>query len=116
MTDFNSLPIGSTFDFIGPEPRYNSFFERCLKISRGKYRSTVSGVEYRVGSRSAEVFHIVTPMPRDAAPLPFAAARGKGARGNVVQGSDVVATCRSYTFAVRVANALNEYQPKRKAV
>lgn len=109
MTDFNSLPIGSTFDFIGPDTRYNSFFDRCLKISRGKYRSTVSGVEYRVGSRMAEVFHVVVPMPRDVPPHRFAAV------GELIkQGSETMASCKSRTFALRVANALNQYTPGKK--
>lgn len=62
MLKFNQLPIGATFDFISPNVGFNSFFERCEKISAKKYKSLESGQEYVVGSVLANTYH--PDMPR----------------------------------------------------
>ena len=62
MLKFNQLPIGATFDFISPNTGFNSFFDRCEKISQRKYKSLVSGTEYQVGSVQANTYH--PDMPR----------------------------------------------------
>ena len=53
---FRDLQIGDTFDFISPNVGYNSFFERCTKISTRKYRG--DKFEYEVGSINVEVYHV----------------------------------------------------------
>lgn len=53
---FCDIDIGDSFDWIGGE--YPSFFKRCSKISPRKYRDE-DGIEYRVGSKFAYVYHIV---------------------------------------------------------
>ena len=61
MTMFRDLAIGDTFDWIGPNSRYNSFFERCVKTGTRTYE-LVNGKDgprtFRVGSKDANVFHI----------------------------------------------------------
>jgi len=54
---FQKLSIGQTFDFISGTP-YDSFHDRCVKISARKYRSLSTGIEYRIGSSGAEVYHV----------------------------------------------------------
>lgn len=54
---FRDLSIGDSFDFIGPDRRYNSFYLRCRKISTRKYRDE-RGTEHQVGSINASVFHV----------------------------------------------------------
>lgn len=54
---FSSLAIGQEFDFIKPDSIYNSFFERCIKISPRKYESTQSGVEYEIGTVNCIVYN-----------------------------------------------------------
>lgn len=53
---FKELAIGQTFDFI-PERRYNSFFDRCERISARKYRSLETGYEYEVWGMTVRVFN-----------------------------------------------------------
>jgi len=55
---FKELNIGDTFDFIDYDhPEWNSFFERCTKISARKYDAvTISGLE--VGTINVNVFHV----------------------------------------------------------
>jgi len=56
---FNDLSIGETFDFIDDEnPMYNSFFERCTKVSTRKYLAGNGFPEYTIGSIFADVFHV----------------------------------------------------------
>jgi hypothetical protein len=55
---FRELAIQQTFDFISNNRLYNSFFERCEKISTRKYRSIETGQEYQVGTVKVEVFHV----------------------------------------------------------
>lgn len=55
---FGQLKIGAEFDFINDaQPMFNSFYRRCTKISARKYRDS-EGVEYRIGSLSAKVYHV----------------------------------------------------------
>jgi hypothetical protein len=54
---FRDLSIGTRFDFIDDaNPSWNSFYERCLKISARKYRA--AGVNHTVGSINAKVYHV----------------------------------------------------------
>jgi len=56
---FKDLKIGDTFDFVDDKAiGYNSFFERCTKITARKYKSETD-VIYRVGKITCEVFHVV---------------------------------------------------------
>lgn len=58
---FKHLAVGTKFDFINDEtPGYNSFFERCTKISSRVYE-TESGVRHLVGSINAVVYHVEVP-------------------------------------------------------
>lgn len=54
---FVGLAIGDTFDFISPDPMYNSFTLRCTKISKRKYRDE-SGQDHSVGSHYCAVYHV----------------------------------------------------------
>jgi hypothetical protein len=55
---FKDLSVGQSFDFIGPERMYNSFYLRCTKTGPRTYRDE-NGVNHRIGSASkAEVFHV----------------------------------------------------------
>ena len=55
---FGQLRIGAEFDFINDaQPMYNSFYKRCTKITPRKYADQ-DGVEYRIGSVSAKVYHV----------------------------------------------------------
>ena len=55
---FKELNIGDTFDFIDDaNPGWNSFFDRCKKISPRKYISTDKPRTYIIGSVSAAIFH-----------------------------------------------------------
>tara|TARA_R110000868_G_scaffold384682_1_gene652232 strand:+ start:544 stop:732 length:189 start_codon:yes stop_codon:yes gene_type:complete len=55
---FRDLPIGATFDFINSAtPSYNSFFERCTKISPRQYQFGQSH-RAQVGSINVEVFNV----------------------------------------------------------
>jgi hypothetical protein len=56
-TQFKDLKIGNSFDFISPDIGYNSFFERCTKVSMFKYVGE-SGGEYRIGSTTCIVYHV----------------------------------------------------------
>lgn len=57
MTTFKDLAVGDTFDFIEPDSHYNSFYERCEKISNRKYRSE-RGHEFEVGTVRCKVYHV----------------------------------------------------------
>lgn len=72
MTTFRDLAIGDTFDFIGPDPMLNSFYERCRKIGARTYETVPDHMQCRVGSVAATVYHIEqapewsgTPDPND---------------------------------------------------
>jgi len=54
---FRDLKIGDSFDFLGPESMYHSFYLRCTKTSQRKYRDE-NGENYTVGSINADVFHV----------------------------------------------------------
>ncbi len=49
-------------------------------------------------------------------PAPPPAPRFRADRNEVSQRGEVVATCKSNTFASRVANALNVYQPNERSM
>ncbi len=56
---FAQLSIGDTFDCIDDaHPTWNSFYDRCEKISTRKYRSVSTGVEYQVGSVNVTIHHV----------------------------------------------------------
>ena len=58
---FKDLQINDSFDWINDaKVGYNSFFERCYKISKRTY-TTESGIKYQVGSINAEVYHVERP-------------------------------------------------------
>lgn len=54
---FKELKIDDTFDFIKPDSIYNSFFLKCIKISRKRYQDTW-GYTHTIGSINAEVYHV----------------------------------------------------------
>lgn len=60
---FRDLAIGDTFDFVGPDRIYNSFYEICEKISARQYRYTSTQFKTvcvsRVGSINCEVYNVV---------------------------------------------------------
>ena len=61
QTTFRDLRIGQTFDFIGPDRQWNSFYEKCRKVTSRGYVSIENPGRYgtmRVGSIDAEVFHV----------------------------------------------------------
>jgi hypothetical protein len=58
---FSRLPIGFVFDFVDPSSFRNSFFDRCIKLSKRTYKSLDSGTVYTVGNVRAEVFHVNPP-------------------------------------------------------
>jgi hypothetical protein len=56
---FAELATGSRFDFVDDAmPTLNSFHDRCEKISPRKYRSLESGIEMRVSTINADVWHV----------------------------------------------------------
>lgn len=59
QTTFRDLANGQTFDYFNPgKTGGNSFCDRCEKVSARKYRSLVTGIEYRIGSGYAHVYHV----------------------------------------------------------
>lgn len=58
MIKFRDLGVNDTFDFIGPDRQFNSFYLRCVKVGPRKYNDE-NGESHRVGSIDAEVFHVV---------------------------------------------------------
>lgn len=57
---FKDLPVGATFDFVDDsKPGYNSFFDRCKKVSARKYVSERTGTSFLVQTIRAKVFHVV---------------------------------------------------------
>ena len=54
---FRDLAIGDTFDFIGPDRMFNSFYARCCKVSSRGYRDDKLN-RYQVGTVDCEVFHV----------------------------------------------------------
>lgn len=55
---FSDLAIGAEFDFIDPHnSTFNSFYDRCRKVSARRYVSIHDGAVYSVGSVKAVVFH-----------------------------------------------------------
>ncbi len=61
---FAELAIGQGFDWVNPDarPGFNSFFEKCWKISPRRYQ-TESGMTCRVGTIKAPVFHVEKVKP-----------------------------------------------------
>ena len=57
---FRDLNIGQTFDFIGPNPRCNSFWKRCRKISSREYREIdpPNEIVHQISSTCAKIFHV----------------------------------------------------------
>jgi hypothetical protein len=59
---FSELKLGDTFDFIGPVPRFNSFYERCTKTSSRGYTwwhpERNAPVPCVVGTINCKVFHV----------------------------------------------------------
>ena len=53
---FRDLPIGATFDFVGPST--NTFFDRCVKISARRYKSTRTLTVFQVGTVLCNVFNV----------------------------------------------------------
>jgi hypothetical protein len=54
---FRDLSIGDRFDFVGPDPMLNSFYDRCTKIAPRKYRDDKRNV-HTVGSVNAKVYNV----------------------------------------------------------
>ncbi len=54
---FRGLLDGDRFDFVGPDPRTNSFTKTCFKTGARTYRDE-DGVEHEVGSTSCRVYHV----------------------------------------------------------
>lgn len=64
-TKFKDLPIGQTFDFIGPDSMLNSFYEPCRKIDTLTYVAMDANGQdnprygkMRVGSASVPVYNV----------------------------------------------------------
>ena len=56
---FKNLSIGDTFDFVDPTMiGYNSFFDRCVKVSARKYQSVDTKLVYQVGTVHVQVFNV----------------------------------------------------------
>lgn len=55
---FKELQIGQHFDFVGNGMRFNSFFDRCEKISIRKYRSLETGLVFQVGTVNVAIGHV----------------------------------------------------------
>jgi len=62
MTLFKDIPIGdgTTFDFIEPGSRDNSFYDKCYKISARKYISVDinNDNEYHIGTINCDVYNV----------------------------------------------------------
>jgi hypothetical protein len=62
MKTFADLDSGDSFDFIGPVPRFNSFFERCTKTGPRSYSwfhpQRHGIVNATVGTITCKVFHV----------------------------------------------------------
>lgn len=60
MAQFKDVKVGQTFDFVGPEPMYNSFYDTCVKTGQRSYRSLLrtEHADYRIGSINCEVYHV----------------------------------------------------------
>lgn len=56
-TMFRDLAVGDSFDFVGPNWKYNSFYRRCVKVSARKYRDD-DGREHEVGTIDCNVYHV----------------------------------------------------------
>lgn len=55
---FKSLSVGDTFDFVAPNSTFNSFYDRCRKVSARQYVSLKTGDTYTIGSVMAAVWHV----------------------------------------------------------
>jgi len=59
---FRDLHIGDTFDFVSNNRMFNSFFDRCIKVSARKYKSIDNPrnaeFTYTVGTINCSVFHV----------------------------------------------------------
>ncbi|RLD84445.1 MAG: hypothetical protein DRJ10_01215 [Bacteroidetes bacterium] len=53
---FKDLTIGCKFDFISSKSDYNSYYNRCTKISPRKYESD-DGYIHIIGTINCEIFH-----------------------------------------------------------
>ena len=61
MTAFRDLDMGESFDFIGPNPALNSFFDRCRKVGLRTYKpvqGSLIGKTLTVGRVSCKVYHV----------------------------------------------------------
>lgn len=59
MTTFKDLNVGDTFDWIDDnQPQFNSFYERCEKITYNTYRSLITGECMQVGTVNALIYHV----------------------------------------------------------
>ena len=54
---FRDLDVGDSFDFVGHDWRFNSYYRRCVKVSARKYKDD-DGREHEVGSISCNVYHV----------------------------------------------------------
>jgi hypothetical protein len=61
-TRFRDLRIGDSFDFIGPEARFNSFYERCTKVTTRSYEwfhpERHTNLRSEVGTINCKVYHV----------------------------------------------------------
>lgn len=55
---FKELKMNDTFDFISPNNQINSFYDRCRKDGPRTYTSIDSGLQYRIGSINAKIYHV----------------------------------------------------------
>lgn len=56
---FRDLNTGDTFDFLDDDNRmFNSFYDRCRKISFRRYQSLDTGTIYQVGTINVRVHHV----------------------------------------------------------
>ena len=60
MTRFRDISIGTRFDWVSEHLTWNSFYDKCVKISARKYRNDAGRV-FVVGSVHARVFNIEEP-------------------------------------------------------
>lgn len=56
-TPFRDLATGDSFDFVGPDWKFNTFYRRCVKLSARKYKDD-DGREHEVGTVDCKVYHV----------------------------------------------------------
>jgi hypothetical protein len=62
---FNDLQIGDRFDFVGPDRMFNSFYDRCVKVSTRCYMSLDTRHKYRIGTIYCNVYNVDPPVDRE---------------------------------------------------